>query len=120
MEDNNKENKMMIDTKNIDSLDCAKGVACIFVILIHCTFPGIFGEMLRAIARFAVPLFFVVTGYFLLDSNGKVTRERILKKLNHIVKITILADIFYMIFRFVSFCILGGYTTRGFYRVLYS
>ena len=70
--------QIMINTKNIDSLNCAKGIACIFVILIHCTFPGIVGEMLRAIARFAVPLFFTVTGYFLLDSHGKVTRARIL------------------------------------------
>lgn len=38
--------QIMINTKNIDSLNCAKGIACIFVILIHCTFPGIVGEML--------------------------------------------------------------------------
>lgn len=62
MEDNERA-QIMINTKNIDSLNCAKGIACIFVILIHCTFPGIVGEMLRAIARFAVPLFFTVTGY---------------------------------------------------------
>ena len=57
MEDNERA-QIMINTKNIDSLNCAKGIACIFVILIHCTFPSIVGEMLRAIARFAVPLFF--------------------------------------------------------------
>lgn len=99
---------MTIDTKNIDSLDCVKGVACIFVILIHCTFPGVFGETLRSIARFAVPLFFTITGYFLLDSNGNVTKVRVLRKMGHIVKITILTDVFYMIFRFSCFCILGG------------
>lgn len=107
MEDNERA-QIMINTKNIDSLNCAKGIACIFVILIHCTFPGIVGEMLRAIARFAVPLFFTVTGYFLLDSYGKVTRARILRKMGRIVKITILADAFYMIFRYGCFCILGG------------
>ena len=111
MEDD--ERAKMINTKNVDSLNCAKGIACIFVILIHCTFPGIVGEMLRAIARFAVPLFFTVTGYFLLDSHGKVTRARILRKMGRIVKITILADAFYMIFRYGCFCILGGeYSTR--------
>lgn len=106
MEDNEKA-QIMINTKNIDSLNCAKGIACVFVILIHCTFPGIVGEMLRAIARFAVPLFFTVTGYFLLDLYGKVTRARILRKMGRIVKITILADAFYMIFRYGCFCILG-------------
>ena len=54
----------MINTKNVDSLDCAKGIACIFVILIHCTFPSIVGEILRAIARFAVPLFFTSQAIF--------------------------------------------------------
>lgn len=110
--ENSKQTEMKIMTRNIDSLDCTKGVACIFVILIHCTFPGMFGEVLRAIARFAVPLFFAVTGYFLLDSNGNVTKARILRKLKHIVRITILADIFYMIFRFGCFCILGGDTIQ--------
>lgn len=84
--------QIMINTKNIDSLNCAKGIACIFVILIHCTFPGIVGEMLRAIARFAVSLFFTVTGYFLLDSHGKVTRARILPETNRKKENFLVAD----------------------------
>ena len=113
----NGENEMKAMTKNIESLDCVKGVACIFVILIHCTFPGITGEVLRAIARFAVPLFFAVTGYFLLDSHGNVTKERILRKLKRIIRITVLADIFYVLFRFVCFCILGVQFKRSFLSI---
>lgn len=46
-------------------IDAAKALACIFVVLIHCMFPGKIGLVFRALARFAVPLFFAVSGYFL-------------------------------------------------------
>lgn len=49
--------------KNI-TVDFARAVASIFVILIHCRFPGALGDYIAAIARFAVPFFALVTGYY--------------------------------------------------------
>lgn len=45
-------------------LDFVKGLACIFVVLMHCEFPGLLGTAVQAISRFCVPLFFMVSGYF--------------------------------------------------------
>ncbi len=54
--------------KNV-TVDLVKGVACIFVILIHCRFPGALGDYIAAIARFAVPFFALVTGYYSYDAD---------------------------------------------------
>ena len=45
-------------------LDFVKGLACIFVVFMHCEFPGLLGTAVQAISRFCVPLFFMVSGYF--------------------------------------------------------
>ena len=45
-------------------LDFIKGIACIFVVFMHCEFPGILGTAVQAISRFCVPFFFMVSGYF--------------------------------------------------------
>lgn len=45
-------------------LDFIKGIACIFVVFMHCEFPGVIGTAVQAISRFCVPFFFMVSGYF--------------------------------------------------------
>ena len=35
-----------------------------FVVFMHCEFPGITGIAVQAISRFCVPFFFMVSGYF--------------------------------------------------------
>ena len=45
-------------------LDFLKGIACVFVVFMHCEFPGIMGTAVQAISRFCVPFFFMVSGYY--------------------------------------------------------
>ena len=40
-------------------------IASIFVVSIHIKFPGFFGRLMENTGRFAVPLFFVIAGFFL-------------------------------------------------------
>ena len=42
-----------------------RGLACLSVVLIHCMLPTGLGVIACALARFAVPLFFMVSGYYL-------------------------------------------------------
>jgi len=49
-------------------LDFIKGIACIFVVFMHCEFPGIMGIVVQTISRFCVPFFFMVSGYFCYQS----------------------------------------------------
>ena len=56
----------------------ARGAACIMVVFIHCMFPGRFGGAVQALARFAVPLFFAMSGYFLVNNEeGEPDKETI-------------------------------------------
>ena len=93
-------------------LDFIKGIACIFVVFMHCEFPGIMGVAVQAISRFCVPFFFMVSGYFcfrplLQNADGQTTlatnwkgrdSHNIWKKVKHIARITLYASLFYLVF----------------------
>lgn len=62
-----------------------EGIACIAVMMIHCLLPGDLGPLMRAAARFGVPLFFAVSGKFLVIQWENTSRDvpalhRLLKK----------------------------------------
>lgn len=92
------------------NLDFIKGIACMFVVFMHCEFPGIIGTAVQAVSRFCVPFFFMVSGYFCFKPivvemesciSKPMTGEGILRigrKLKHIGKITFWASVFYLTF----------------------
>ena len=47
-----------------DNFDILKSICAFLVICIHVPFPGAFGECVTTAARIAVPVFFMITGYF--------------------------------------------------------
>ena len=53
------------EKKQYNLLDALKIVAAFFVVCIHVHFPGDLGRCVIAVARFAVPFFFMVSGFFL-------------------------------------------------------
>lgn len=57
-------------------LNVWKGIAAFAVVLIHCTLPGVPGEIIKGIARFAVPLFFLISGYFAYGREDAVLKRR--------------------------------------------
>lgn len=82
-------------------LDFIKGIACVFVVFMHCEFPGLLGIAVQTISRFCVPLFFMVSGYFCYKSaNTQPVGQRWLfnKKVKHILKIIVNASLFYLLF----------------------
>lgn len=44
--------------------DFLKGISCIFVVFLHCHFPGTMGDIIIYACRFPVPLFFMISGYY--------------------------------------------------------
>lgn len=91
-------------------LDYIKGIACMFVVYMHCEFPGIMGTAVQAVSRFCVPFFFMVSGYFcfkplVVNTELKTVKDlagggisSIGRKLKHIGKITFWASVFYLVF----------------------
>ena len=54
-------------------LDFMKGLACIGVVFMHCSFPYPYGQVISFVFKFAVPIFFMVSGYYTYneDCNGQ-------------------------------------------------
>lgn len=63
-------------------LNVCKAIAAFFIIFIHCSFPSPVGGMMNGLARFAVPLFFMVSGYFAYGRAQTTIRRRALKTWN--------------------------------------
>ena len=63
------------------SIDFIKGLAAISIVCLHCANNDAFDSIIHLIGRMAVPMFFIITGYYLpsMIKSGHIT--------NHIVKI---------------------------------
>lgn len=64
-----------------NSIDFLKGIACIAVVLIHVQFPGKMGFAVRQISRFAVPSFFLISGFFFRSPKSQLATTA--RKLRH-------------------------------------
>lgn len=88
----------MMDTSDNRFLYMVKGIACIMVILIHVKFPGNLGTISETLARFAVPMFFAVSGRFLLHDHEDVDKDPIRRsvhiRLIHTIRITFVAWVY--------------------------
>jgi hypothetical protein len=81
-------------------LYAVKFIACLMVITIHVRFPDPVGLYVTALARFAVPFFFAVSGRFLLADAGSTVeiRDRVLRSLKKLLKITALVYLIYQLY----------------------
>lgn len=77
-------------------IDCFKGIACLFVIFIHCRLPYRAGHIVVSMARFSVPFFFAVSGFYLINWKRKINYENIKSKAINKVKRYI--KIFFVVF----------------------
>lgn len=84
-----------------DGLDFFKFVACILVVFIHCKFPGMFGENMKAIGRIAVPFFLMVSGYFSVNKSFQIETVSLNKKVKHILNLILFSLAFYVVYHIV-------------------
>lgn len=95
---------MMDKMVRYDSLDFLKGIACVAVVLIHYPFTGdalppMFSNCVRASMRFAVPVFFAISGFFsVMDDGSPVVSNKIRSKIAHVLKIYLFSGLFYLVF----------------------
>ena len=80
--------------KNIDIL---KAVCAFLVVCIHINFPGEFGESLKIVGTVAVPIFFIITGYFYNKTVEKHKETSQIKKILILLISTILIYYLYNI-----------------------
>lgn len=87
------QNNIVASQRN-QSLELWKLIAAFFVVCIHCDFPGRMIIMLNAIARFAVPFFFAVSGFFSWHAKEARLRKRIIS----IAKLLVFSTVLYILF----------------------
>lgn len=86
-----------------------KGIACLLIILIHCRFPGKFGELIVVLSRVAVFYFFIVSGYYSFYSDEKKFRARMPVKIRRLSKMMIVTFGLYFIWE----CVLRQFGSSG-------
>ncbi len=83
----------MQNKKNL-TLEIFKLIASYMVVFIHVCFYGKIGAAVDALARFAVPFFFVVSGFY----SYNCTTDKIKKKITHILRILFLGVTSFFVF----------------------
>lgn len=78
------------------SLDAVKAIAAFLVVCIHVSFPGQTGQIIKVLARCAVPFFFMVSGYFCYYKNENAA-AKIPYKIMHILRLFGISILFYFI-----------------------
>ncbi len=86
-------------TQRNSTLELLKLFASYMVVFIHVAFYGDAGTIMDALARFAVPLFFVISGFF----SYKTSTEKIKKRIKHIAILFVCSTILYTFFNIGSF-----------------
>ncbi len=83
----------VIENKRQNNLDVLKCLCAFLVICIHIPYKGKIGEIVTPICRIAVPIFFMITGYFYTKTSKKP-----LKQIKKIFSLVILANLLYFLF----------------------
>lgn len=83
--------------KQNKTLDFMKCLACIGVVFIHTQFPTYFGQIINALSRAGVALFFIISGYYSYYSDKEVAINKLKTRFKRNLKITIYAFAFYLL-----------------------
>lgn len=69
---------ILVNAQNV-KLNFLKGIACIGVIFIHVKFPGKYGQIISSLSGVAVPIFFIVAGYYSYAKDKMIIKKKIIK-----------------------------------------
>ncbi len=85
------------------TLELLKLITSYMVVFIHVKFYGEMGIAIETLARFAVPLFFLISGYY----SYRIKPEKILKRAKNILNLSILAVGSYTVFNILTLLLKG-------------
>ncbi len=82
-------------------LDYWKGIACFVVVYAHTYYPFYIGthdlgDLIKGFMRFAIPLFFMVSGYYCYYTDREIAAKKIGGKIKHIFTIFLTAVLFWL------------------------
>lgn len=88
-------------------LNFLKGIGCIGVVFLHWTFPGILGEETKYLFSWVVPMFFMISGFYLYQGNLEQEVSKTPKKIWRTAKITGIALVLYYLFLIIRTVFVG-------------
>lgn len=103
-----------MSTKNVvkkqnECLNFLKGISCFGILYMHTGYDCMISSIISCIVRFAVPLFFMISGYYIYNSNRQIVAQKLPKKTKHIFKMTAFSMILYLIWDgMISPILFGG------------
>lgn len=89
---------MAVQKKQYELINALKIIAAFFVVGIHVHFPGDFGRAFIAVARFAVPFFFMVSGFFSCYDDKSVLDAKYKRKISHVAVLFLGGTLLYFLF----------------------
>lgn len=92
-------------TRNL-SMECCKLIASFFVVFIHVPFPGALGGLVDCLGRFAVPTFFMISGYF----NYRADSKAIARRTKHIFSLLVIGTLVHLVWGCINTELSGGST----------
>lgn len=88
------------------SIFALKAICAAMVVLIHMPSPG--KEYVYPLLRIAVPVFFIISGYFTYSDSYHQTKDRIFRNLGKIIRITLFANCIYLVFTILTTILRGS------------
>lgn len=100
------------------SIDAVRAIACVFVLFVHCPFPGTFGVYVSALARFAVPFFLMVSGYYAFRDTDAAMLAAARRQLRSTAKLTLIGTLFYAACNTLRDALSGSHPLSWLYSLL--
>ena len=88
-------------SKKNDCLNMIKGIACFFVVFMHVPFLGVFGIVVKKIGEFAVPIFYLISGFYLWKPEIENIRKALSRKIKRLCKICFVVFVSYFFWNMV-------------------
>lgn len=79
--------------KRNGTIDVVRIIASFMVVFCHVVLPGKAGVYSKAIARFAVPWFMMITGYYLYNDDEALVLRNVRKSFFSVIKLVVLATV---------------------------
>ena len=80
-----------------NTLELLKLFASYMVVFIHVIFSGKIGTVMETLARFAVPFFFLISGFY----SYQIPPQKIKKRIRNVLTLIVLAAVSYTLFNMV-------------------
>jgi len=90
------------------AVDALRGIACVFVILVHVTLPGQVGVYVKALARFAVPFFLINSGWFAWTGRVEDEMKGAKRQLKKILRLTMIVCLLHIVGNSITSLVGGG------------